>query len=211
MEVWHVRHGERCDEVPRDKAERIVWRNSAVYRQGRWYDPPLTQLGHAQANTVGSSLMSLRINLDRESLHFDRVYTSPLMRAVQTAVGISREFGGLPLQVVPGLCSCTAALRRIGFENAMLMSDADILDKFSGITLIPRDQFAPVSFHGAVDWIAERPRQRVLCVGHREGIKGLAERSVPTPHCCIGVFRVDRESKQYELVDLLTKDLDSLL
>lgn len=213
MEVWHVRHGERCDEIPRGSAERSAWRRSAVYREGRFYDPPLTEHGHVQASAAGLYLKSLSFNQDseRDRAGFDRVYTSPLMRAAQTAVCLARELGGLPLQVVPGLCSCTAALARIGFDQATLMTDADILATFPGVDLLPRDPLAPTSFRGAVAWLAGRsPDRRVLSVGHREGTKTLAGRSVPTPHCCIGIFRVDRARKRYTMHDLLSHEGHSL-
>lgn len=184
-----MRHGERADEVPgRDKA---CWRMTTIYREGRYYDPPLTRFGHVQASSAGRYLSSLPFNkgTDREESGFDRVYTSPLLRAVQTAYCISRELGGLPIQVVPGLCAYTAAMVRIGFVNATLMEDGDIRDAFPDANIMARDPHAPTSFDGACSWLANQPRKRVLAVGHREGTKGLAGRKVPTPHCCIGVFR----------------------
>lgn len=208
MEVWHVRHGERCDEV--SGAERRAWENSNVYRQGGAnYDPPLTKHGHVQASSAGiyiKSLLSFDIGRGRDQTSgFDRVYVSPLMRAVQTAVCISQALGNLPLQVVPGLCSCTAAVARIGYKRAeLIMTDADIAAAFPEVNIIPRDPLTPTSFRGAQAWLTARPDRRVLAVGHREGTRAMAGRLVPTPHCCIGIFKVGRADKSYTLRHLLS-------
>lgn len=186
-----MRHGERADEVSGE--ERLSWKRTAAYLDGRYYDPPLTRTGHLQACEAGRYLSSMPFNAghDRAVSSFERIYTSPLLRAVQTAFCISHEMGGIPLQVVPGLCACTAALVRIGIANVTLMEDEDIRDAFPDIKLLPRDPLAPKTFEGACSWIASQPRKRALAVGHREGTKGLAGRKVPTPHCCIGIFRAE--------------------
>lgn len=106
-----MRHGERADEV--SSAERSAWRQTPAYREGRYYDPPLTRNGHVQASTAGRYLNSLGFSDDkgvansdsdgdpeRSPATFDRIYISPLIRAVQTAYCISRQMG-LPLQVQP--------------------------------------------------------------------------------------------------------------
>ena len=207
-EVWHVRHGERCDEV--SGAERRGWQTSKVFGQGRgYYDSPLTRYGHVQASRAGLYIKSV-LPCDREpdgdssGLLFDRVYTSPLMRAVQTAVCVSQALGNLPLQVVPGLGSCTAALTRLGYARVKLLTDADIVAIFPEVNLLPRDPLAPTSFQGAQAWLAARPDRRVLAVGHREGTKAMVGRPVPTPHCCIGIFNVDPADKTYSLRHLLS-------
>lgn len=225
-EVWHVRHGERCDEVRGE--ERKAWMLSPRHMKGGWFDPFLTCHGHAQASQAGLFLKSLPFN-QQPGKSFDIVYTSPLIRAVQTAVCVSQGLGNLPLQVVPGLASCTAALCRIGYEKAAanLMTDAEIVETFPGITVVPRDPLAPTSFSGAVEWLAAKASEtkdargddddgdgcsRVLAVGHREGTKAMAGRTVPTPHCCIGIFRAEASEKPSTLVlhDLLSRTGESL-
>lgn len=207
-----MRHGERSDEV--SGIERLTWKSSAIYKAGRYYDPPLTNHGRVQARIAGLYLSQIPFNQSskQEQWGFDIIYTSPLQRAVQTAVCISEKLGNLPLQVVPGLCSCTAALVRIGYEQATVMTDADIAAAFPEVNLLPRDPLASTSFRGAREWLAARPnRRRVLVVGHREGTKDMAGRKVPTPHCCIAIFRVDRAEKTYELHDLLSHNGKALL
>ncbi|CAN0105415.1 unnamed protein product, partial [Ectocarpus fasciculatus] len=141
-EVWHVRHGK-----PGRKTLEI-------------FDPALTDDGHVQASAAGLYLSTLPFNRgggggrqrQRQQAAgeegFDVVYTSPLARAVQTAVCLSRALGGLPLEVVPGLCSCTAALvRRGGFPSveAEVMTDRDIAEAFPGVAVRPRDPLAPTT------------------------------------------------------------------
>lgn len=208
MEVWHVRHGERCDEVK--GPERGAWTTCPGYKEGRHFDPPLTKHGHVQATRAGIYLKDLNMAFSQDPHNgFDIIYVSPLVRAVQTAANIAREMS-LPMQVVPGLCSLTAAMVRVGFANATLMSDADIAEAFPSINLVPRDSTAPDSFHAAAGWLTRRSKIRVLSVGHREGTKALAGRKVPTPHCCIGIFRVDLTDRSFELYDLLSGRGESL-
>ncbi|CAM9539666.1 unnamed protein product, partial [Ectocarpus sp. 13 AM-2016] len=139
-EVWHVRHGQ-----PGRKTLEI-------------FDPALTGEGHVQASAAGLYLSTLSFNRggrrrrqpqqQQPGEDFDVVYTSPLARAVQTAVCLSRALGDLPLEVVPGLCSCTAALvRRGGFPSveAELMTDEDIAEAFPGVAVRPRDPLAPTT------------------------------------------------------------------
>lgn len=221
-EVWHVRHGERCDEVRGE--ERRAWESSPRCMRGGWFDPFLTCRGHVQASRAGLYLKNLPFN-QQLGKSFDIVYTSPLIRAVQTAVCISQGLGNLPLQVVPGLASCTAALKRIGYAKAenFLMTDAEIVETFPGVTVVPRDPLAPTSFSAATGWLAGKASRmkdagdddgcsRVLAVGHREGTKAMAGKIVPTPHCCIGIFRATASEKSctYELHDLLSHTGNSL-
>lgn len=228
-EVWHVRHGERCDEV--SGAERRAWEQSPRYKRGGWFDPFLTSYGHVQASRAGLYLKCLPFS--QQPGGFDVVYTSPLVRAVQTAVCVSQGLGNIPLQVVPGLCSCTAAVVRIGYANAqnLLMTDAEITRAFPGATVMPRDPLAPTSFSGVAAWLAAKASEktgadddgdgdgdgcarvsRVLAVGHREGTKAMAGRRVPTPHCCIAIFRteVSDNTHRYTLHDLLSHKGKSL-
>ncbi|CAM9650372.1 unnamed protein product [Ectocarpus sp. 8 AP-2014] len=226
-EVWHVRHGERCDEVWGE--EQQAWKSSPRCNAGGWFDPFLTRDGHVQACRVGEHLKGLPFNRQQKQPgSFDIVYTSPLVRAVQTAVCISQSLGNLPLQVVPGLCSCTAALSEIGYSSAeaTLMTDKDIIETFPGVTIVPTDPLAPTSFEGAAKWLAAKACEkgagsdgdgecfsRVLAVGHREGTKKMASKEVPTPYCCIGIFKVKAAEKDwypYELHDLLTNTGESL-
>ncbi|CAM9782812.1 unnamed protein product [Discosporangium mesarthrocarpum] len=195
MELWLVRHGERIDEVSGKEGDK--WRRSSIARK-RWFDPPLTFAGHQQATQAGLYLAAMSFNQseERERSGFTRVYTSPLLRAVQTAVRVSESLGGLPIQVVTGLCECAASVRVKGLHRLKVMSDQDIVNHFPRANLIPRNPHGPRTFGEACQWLAQRPARRVsqplasvLAVSHREGTRNLAGRfKVPTPYCCIGLF-----------------------
>jgi len=85
--VWVIRHGERIDVVEPE------WQLTA----SRPHDPPLTEHGGRQATATGEHLRELGERVDH-------IYTSPFLRCVQTAALISKQLGGLPLRVEPGLC-----------------------------------------------------------------------------------------------------------
>ncbi|SDX67539.1 histidine phosphatase family protein [Halobellus clavatus] len=74
--VWVVRHGERRDTVDPDWAEHAE----------RPHDPPLTELGRWAAWRVGRRFAE-------SGPAFDAIYTSPFLRAVETADEICREIG----------------------------------------------------------------------------------------------------------------------
>jgi broad specificity phosphatase PhoE len=74
--VWVVRHGQRQDSVDPD------WEHHA----DRVHDPPLTDLGRWAAWRVGRRFVDSGVTIDA-------VYTSPFLRAVETAEEICREIG----------------------------------------------------------------------------------------------------------------------
>jgi broad specificity phosphatase PhoE len=74
-----VRHGERTDYVTEG------WTEAAA----RPWDPPLTPKGHVQAALAGSAIAE---HLDRLGLPpVSAVYTSPLQRCAETAIGIAKQ------------------------------------------------------------------------------------------------------------------------
>ena len=74
-----VRHGERTDYVTEG------WTAAAA----RPWDPPLTSKGHMQAALAGSAIAE---HLDRLGLPpVSAVYTSPLLRCAETAIGIAKK------------------------------------------------------------------------------------------------------------------------
>ena len=83
--VWIVRHGERVDEV--DK----TWTGE------NRHDPPLTSRGMEQAMKAANFLRSLE-----GKVRFERIHSSPLVRALQTAERISDAIN-LPVRVNNGL------------------------------------------------------------------------------------------------------------
>jgi hypothetical protein len=85
--VWVVRHGERVDEVPGVRWDKCGKTNP------QWFDPALTGLGHQHAAGVADAL---RGKFGPEC-PFDVIYTSPLVRTVQTA----EKFSEVPTPPAP--------------------------------------------------------------------------------------------------------------
>ena len=81
--VWLVRHGAREDVA------NPTWRQTAA----RPYDPPLSDQGHADARRLARRLVGERI---------DAIYTSPFLRAVQTAAAVAAAVDA-PIRLEPGL------------------------------------------------------------------------------------------------------------
>jgi broad specificity phosphatase PhoE len=76
-----VRHGERMDYVTEG------WTAAAP----RPWDPPLTAKGHTQAALAGAAIAA---HLERLGLPpVTAIYTSPLTRCAETAVGIAKQVG----------------------------------------------------------------------------------------------------------------------
>ena len=87
VDVWIVRHGERVDEVPGNTWIKCGKRNRL------WFDPALTARGHVHAEKVatafGDRFAGFAGDRHRSGLEsappFHAIYTSPLIRTVQTA------------------------------------------------------------------------------------------------------------------------------
>jgi broad specificity phosphatase PhoE len=75
-----VRHGERLDYVMRDAGQN--W----IPTSERPWDPPLTDIGHEQAQALGEALPDLLRGLDLPPIA--AIYSSPFYRCRQTAVGL---------------------------------------------------------------------------------------------------------------------------
>ena len=182
-----VRHGERIDEVDHN------WRRRAT-GPTRSYDPPLTTRGVTQARGAGVVVEKL-LAASPEGLSAPAVlYSSPLTRALQTAMEVSRRTG-LPICLAPGLASCAAAIhKRGGASHVTLASSADAQAYAPDVSIVetpPALAALADSFPATVDWIAGDGRARsapALCVAHREAIRGLAGYRVATPYACVAVF-----------------------
>lgn len=82
LNIYLARHGQDED-------------NAAGILNGR-RNQPLTAIGTQQAQTVATKIMEA-------GLHFDTIYTSPLLRTTQTAEIIAQAIGGPNPVALPGL------------------------------------------------------------------------------------------------------------
>ena len=94
-----VRHGERLDYVMRDNGRN--W----IPTSDRPWDPPLTELGHEQANALGQALPQILEDLKLPPIA--AIYSSPFWRCRQTARGLiiggGQQVEGRQVQVELGL------------------------------------------------------------------------------------------------------------
>ncbi|ORZ20222.1 histidine phosphatase superfamily [Absidia repens] len=89
--VFLVRHGERIDHVSQ------LWQNDPAHGIS---DPPLTSLGHQQAEMTGQRLGELIQQQQQQRKTMTTaapiilVYTSPFQRCIDTSIGIIKGLGG---------------------------------------------------------------------------------------------------------------------
>ena len=132
--VFLVRHGQRIDETAAGRA----WQAANA---DRWFDPPLTDEGRRQAGDAAEQLKSfIRGKGAAIFAPFSRVYTSPLLRTLQTA----EQFGAvlqLPVTPAPGIATCTAAFKRHGARGCPLLGTARARAACAGIAHV--EEFDP--------------------------------------------------------------------
>ncbi|KAL1519680.1 hypothetical protein AB1Y20_023190 [Prymnesium parvum] len=197
VEVLVVRHAERLDETEQ---------KDAFYRTcgDRWWDPPLSARGVAQASSAGAQLRALHARQP-----FDEVLCSPTLRTMQTASYIAKELE-LGVRRVPGLAACAAAIQQFGigsFRPSNQIHEAPhgkqpkprfLSEKECEAVCAPGTRFLPEDtmfeqFEPCVRRVAmQSSSRRVLIVSHREGIRELRELAgssdMRTPYCCISRF-----------------------
>lgn len=74
--------------------------------------------GKTQARAAGQALLPLKGK-------FDVIYSSPLVRTLQTAHEISQALG-LPIRITGGLSTCAAAVRAYGFKALQIPSQNNV-------------------------------------------------------------------------------------
>ena len=160
MQVYLIRHAQceinvLLDDAPLTKRLSTTAFNTLIRGEA---ESPLTPEGAAQARRLAERLSGVR---------FDRLYTSPLLRAVATAAALS-EVAGLTPQVIDGLRELhpplleeragDATLRRLFWRSytRMLLSPAS------------PDAFGPAYRRARAIWsqITREPAEAVAVVSH---------------------------------------------
>eukprot|EP01066_Platyproteum_vivax_P009566 Platyproteum_vivax@DN4219_c0_g1_i2.p1 len=200
--LWIVRHGERADESASDSEQ--FFQETA---RSSLFDPPLTACGNRQAEVAAIQLKTFMTDSSL-GLKFKRVYSSPLLRSVQTAEVIASALD-LSLQVVAGLSSCCAAVERYGL--ATLMPRMHVFQKdYKGNAEHDKPNLEDLSFIDCLRVVIAREASEaiggapihLLVVAHREATHDLLHTYRPSeieklmvfrhvPYCCISVFSAE--------------------
>jgi broad specificity phosphatase PhoE len=191
IDVFMIRHGERIDETP--AGDEWIQNN-----RERWYDPPLTDAGKLQAVTSAERLKTFVGN--KSGIPFDKVFSSPLVRCLETSAGFSAVLG-LPILPVPGLSSCTAAYKRHG--NCTVVTHAKAQELCPGVEVKPYKEAIEEGFDATVERLvyaaADQGKKCILIVTHREGLRDTSKRTSTafqrTAYCCIAIFRFVKSSQ----------------
>mmetsp|Transcript_26423 Transcript_26423/g.28817 ORF Transcript_26423/g.28817 Transcript_26423/m.28817 type:complete len:246 (+) Transcript_26423:80-817(+) len=197
-----VRHSERLDE-----ADRNAWREYALRQindpnqlrkeHSILADPPVTPNGLQIAHHAGDSLTRL-ITEHHPTASSDtlklRIYSSRLMRCLQTSICLARKLGLKEIYVSRGLALTAAAVERIADEFDFL-SISEIIRITGGEFTIyecdetevehgihPRDWY-----HALHDVSRHNPEIIKIVVAHRETIRNLLPTTPRLPYCAIAL------------------------
>lgn len=191
-----VRHSERLDEVaPEEWLESIKNNSSWRDRYSLENDTPITAAGAAMAADAAKTvreILSTRLRNGSTTKDLNiRIYSSRLMRCVQTANQIAQELN-LPIHVSSGLSLTAVAVgrRKTTFQFQTLdelsalcpgvqLHCADTED--AGFSVCKRDWL------DALRDVASRDEINII-VAHRETIRNLVGERIRLPYCCIGMF-----------------------
>ena len=101
VRVLFIRHGQSANNV----LAETHGHDYAAYMAGRVYEPPLSEIGQRQAKLLAEKMAartatpippSLRLGWVTTEYPVARLYVSPMLRAMQTALPISRALGLVP-------------------------------------------------------------------------------------------------------------------
>lgn len=180
--IWLCRHGERMDSVDRAFGGP---------------DPILSELGLVQAEETGARL---------RGEHIRRIFTSPFLRAVQTADGIAEALD-LPLFIERGFGEW---LNPEWFSEDPPLAIAPLLRHFRRIDASHTSVVTPTlpetgdvasrrSGEAALTIAARHPNEDLLFVGHGHSVIGMALALLGAPveadvsYC--GLFKITRGSQ----------------
>lgn len=93
MELYIIRHGQSANNALKEGGQRVC-------------DPPLTDIGEAQADRLAHYLKAAGAGVERcndagtvqncSGFEFDRIFSSPMLRAIQTAAPVGKALGVRP-------------------------------------------------------------------------------------------------------------------
>lgn len=191
-----VRHSERLDEVsPEEWLDSLKNNNSWRDKYSIENDTPITANGATiaadAAKTVKSIIETRLRNTESTKDLKIRIYSSRLMRCVQTANQIAQELN-LPIHVSTGLALTAVAVgrRKTTFEFQTLEELSELCPDVELHCSDSEDVNFPVcktDWLNAIEDIINRDEVNII-VAHRETIRNLIGERMKLPYCCIGMF-----------------------
>lgn len=208
-----VRHSERLDEVsPAQWIESVKNNNSFRDKYSLQNDTPITAVGvNIAANvaiTVRDLILAEHPNTTNLSDLNIKIYSSRLMRCVQTANQLACEFN-LPIHVSSGLALTAVAVRRK--SSFSFLSMTELATHCPGVVLHDCDdahsphRVSMSHWLRAIGSIIVRDEINII-VAHRETIRNLLGERFHLPYCCVGIFEHVHEERVIKPLLLLASD-----
>eukprot|EP01032_Pedospumella_encystans_P019755 gene19755-22460_t len=209
-----VRHSERLDEVaPQEWLESLKSNTSLRDRFSLENDTPITAEGVNMAADAARTVRDLITSKYSNSTPLValkiRIYSSRLMRCVQTAHQIAQELN-LPIHICSGLSlTAVAVSRRKGTFEFQTMEE--LTELCPGSNLVSGDHRDSPHYVSRSDWkraihsIASRDEINII-VAHRETIRNLIGERFRLPYCAIGLFRYNFHDTSVVPLYILDKD-----
>lgn len=220
-QVFIVRHSERLDEVDEIKwkalGTKLVKAKGYRTRKDVLGDPPITQgRGKDIAREAGVTLLKVFTSQTG-------VFTSRLIRAVETAIEIARVLK-LPLYVSKGISSSAAAVRNAqkagrsySFESMedlralapdVQMFCVDVGCDIDGRKCESKENIGVAPLIHKRDWVQAindiyEYEKSAIIVAHRETIRNLANERLLTKYCCISKFEYDKVECNFRFKEML--------
>jgi hypothetical protein len=187
-----VRHSERLDEVDEGAWKKMLAKSSG--RKTAKDDPVISpERGERFALDMAKTLKEIlpRMAPDVRPV----LYSSKLLRAVQTAAFVAKELN-LPVRLSAGLATIIPAVKKAAgsFEFASI---DEMRSLCPGVEFIDCDQqggnFVPPShWKDATASIVEtHVNELPIIIAHRESVRKLAGEFKQTPYCCLGLFNLE--------------------
>lgn len=234
-----VRHSERIDEVDKVRWNQIKEANAKARSKALnkakslktddtakvhfrddysfAHDPILTENGISIAADSGVTIKNL-LETSYPSCRV-KLYSSKLIRSVQTAHQISLALGNIPIHLSSGVASVAAAVKKKinQGQEFQLMTHEETSRYCPDVKLIDVDDVIPKqkskSALRRILSLDEGDSSIIhLVVAHRETLRSLAGCHLKTPYCVIGIFCTDSNDdllKDSSSVSVSAKDSSS--
>jgi broad specificity phosphatase PhoE len=131
MRLTIIRHAQSANNALEDQRHRVA-------------EPHLTEIGYRQAECLAEALAGGGVpdpKLGDEGRPFDRIYVSPMQRALETAAPLARALPAAPVEVWVDIHECGGMWRDHGPDGGIVgypgLTAAEIAARFPGYRIPP--------------------------------------------------------------------------